>query len=68
MPKLLPLDGLVERGIRNSLSDLKALPPAERSAALKIAIDFLKYQRVVQAESELGSEFRKPFDAEEDNQ
>jgi len=60
MANTIKLDKLVERGIRSSLSDLTALPPAERSAALKIAIDFLKYQRVVKAGDELGSEFLKP--------
>ncbi|MHB8406302.1 MAG: hypothetical protein ACYDCJ_12860 [Gammaproteobacteria bacterium] len=59
MANVVKLDKLVERGIRSSLSDLTALPLAERSAALKIAIDFLKYQRAVKSSDELGFEFQK---------
>ena len=56
MPTKLPLEVIVERAIRNSLTDLKGLEPADRVAVLKLATDFLKIKQLIKREG-MGSAF-----------
>lgn len=48
---------LTERAIRNSLTDLQGLTPAERYQVLKLAIDFVKMQHKIDEADELGRGF-----------
>jgi hypothetical protein len=62
MPRAAPkLETVVERAIRNSLTDIASLKPAERTALLKVATDFLKVQKLL-SQGNFGSFFRENED------
>lgn len=49
MPKRTALEAVVEKAIRKTMDELTTLEPGVRMQALKIATDFLKFQKVSEA-------------------
>lgn len=65
MPKLIPLESVVERAIRNTLTDLKGLEPADRIAAIKLGIELVKVQKLT-AKEKFGAAFLDNLDDPDD--